>query len=379
MIRKSTPDKEHRNFELEAELAGEVFSYQREGFDERRLTLARESHITEGHNRLEMRWKVYNENGQNRMYIFGEEGVTCILNQRGEEWHGAWKIHEKMPIHMIPLEKAIDVDDVPELQSVRYLKKMYTGGYWFIVREHTHDHRMIRAVIERDEYGLETLKEVLTPNLIVDVGAHIGSFAAMARKHWPEARIMSYEPAPDSAKMFRANTKGMEIEFTEAALIPGKSRNVTLSEELDDEPASKYVHEVVDTINGENIPIYDAETVKGIGIVALIEELQEQDPDVEIDVLKLDCEGSEYPLLKELQVSGLLSKVKYILGEWHRKGTDHLISRVLRETHHADIVAPNPKLPKWYCNANFSATRRDLLNKMHEVRVTPETTEAGVH
>lgn len=43
-------------------------------------------------------------------------------------------------------------------------------------------------------------------------------------------------------------------------------------------------------------------------------------------ILKMDCEGEEYGIIKELSEKGLLSCISFIMLEWHYKGKDCLLS-----------------------------------------------------
>ena len=42
------------------------------------------------------------------------------------------------------------------------------------------------------------------PDLILDIGAHIGAFTLLARQRWPRAVIHAYEPVPENALAFRS-------------------------------------------------------------------------------------------------------------------------------------------------------------------------------
>jgi hypothetical protein len=59
------------------------------------------------------------------------------------------------------------------------------------------------------------------------------------------------------------------------------------------------------------------------------------------DLLKLDCEGSEIPILRALSESGLLADVRLIVGEWHgsydneeaRETVKAELTAILQNTH----------------------------------------------
>jgi hypothetical protein len=62
----------------------------------------------------------------------------------------------------------------------------------------------------------------------------------------------------------------------------------------------------------------------------------------EIDLLKLDYEGAEYPLLPELACLGRLNRIGSIRGEWHSRKDNDLLSHTLTTTHAHHIEQNHP-------------------------------------
>lgn len=58
------------------------------------------------------------------------------------------------------------------------------------------------------------------PDLILDVGAHIGLFSLLAGSHWPDTPILAFEPHPENAAWARRNTagNGLRAAVMEAAV-----------------------------------------------------------------------------------------------------------------------------------------------------------------
>lgn len=48
-------------------------------------------------------------------------------------------------------------------------------------------------------------------------------------------------------------------------------------------------------------------------------------------ILKMDCEGSEYEILKSLSSSGRLRSIRAVMIEWHRKGPEKIVSYLQRD------------------------------------------------
>jgi FkbM family methyltransferase len=65
----------------------------------------------------------------------------------------------------------------------------------------------------------------LNPRIIVDVGANRGQFALAARRAVPQARIISFEPLPGPAAVFRRLfARERQVQLFEAALSPARAR-----------------------------------------------------------------------------------------------------------------------------------------------------------
>ena len=74
-------------------------------------------------------------------------------------------------------------------------------------------HRAVWSeVIRGDTYRLRELDFV--PELVVDVGANVGSFTAHAKTLWPDAEVLAVEPHVENAAIFRrvvGDTPGVEL------------------------------------------------------------------------------------------------------------------------------------------------------------------------
>jgi predicted RNA methylase len=61
----------------------------------------------------------------------------------------------------------------------------------------------IAAEMERDDYLVSRF--VRDGDVVVDIGAYNGSFAAFVKRHAPAARLVSVEPMPSNFEALRAN------------------------------------------------------------------------------------------------------------------------------------------------------------------------------
>lgn len=153
---------------------------------------------------------------------------------------------------------------------------------------------------------------------VIDVGAHVGSFALWTCDRAPEARIVAVEPEPhnfhDLVANVERNGQADRVEAVHAALgsDPG---TVTLRVPMNRESGSMFAADG-DSIHAAVITLPD--------LIARFEEPP--------DLLKLDCEGAEWQVLEGLEavswacISRLIMECHATAGRTIEEMTD-LLSR----------------------------------------------------
>ena len=76
---------------------------------------------------------------------------------------------------------------VPFLRT-RICKK---GGLCFEYRPATPDLQVLHEVVERDDY--QKLQTIESDAVVIDIGAHSGSFSVLAASHAPAGMVLSYD------------------------------------------------------------------------------------------------------------------------------------------------------------------------------------------
>lgn len=69
------------------------------------------------------------------------------------------------------------------------------------------DINVIGEVIKSDCYRLRQLKNKIQPRFILDVGGHIGTFGLWAKKFFPDAYLIAFEPNKISYELYCKNMK----------------------------------------------------------------------------------------------------------------------------------------------------------------------------
>lgn len=160
-----------------------------------------------------------------------------------------------------------------------------------------------------DEYGLA---DIHSDGLMVDVGAHIGSVCIAFLVDNPNARAIAIEPLPENVDMLRQNAESAGVA-DRLQVTTGAIGTSTVHYGFGD-------HRYIGNIGGST-----ANSAITATMVAL--------PDVPIDLLKVDCEGCEWPLFADPNIKN----VRTIVGEWHNAPVSRL-RRALVKTHRLTVL-----------------------------------------
>jgi FkbM family methyltransferase len=155
----------------------------------------------------------------------------------------------------------------------------------------THEWEFGKIVFE-DCYRLADIKHPV--RTVLDVGANIGLFTIAARKHFPSARIHSYEPNPDLKRHLEAHSAAVDATCWMVAV--GASSGFISLQKAD----SGSLFSVAKADERGKIPKRAfADAVAELGTV---------------DLLKLDCEGAEWEIFSD---PAPWDRVRSLVMEYH--------------------------------------------------------------
>ena len=189
------------------------------------------------------------------------------------------------------------------------------AGFWCHADRVEQDWTVIEDVFVRDCYKTALLKDLPSYRVAVDVGAHIGTFSRLWASRVPGAKIIALECAPENLEPLKRNAGDMAtvlhaacvgelsgpLELLNAFTPPGQSRSTG---------GSMLVAAGTQGPNNEDKQ-YRREAL-ACERLTLKQVMARFELD-HIDLLKLDCEGSEYAILD----GAPLETIRFILGEYH--------------------------------------------------------------
>jgi FkbM family methyltransferase len=198
--------------------------------------------------------------------------------------------------------------------------RLRESGLKVVIRHRTRDVDILREIFGGGAGGhcyeppppvAEVLHRSASPR-VLDLGGHIGLFGAWVFGRWPTARTTSYEPDPGNARLLAAtiasNALDERWEIVEAAVTTRAGQapfaaGCYADSHLAGSPSERTI------------------TVATVDMFRL---------DHAVDLLKMDIEGGEWPILLEPRLSDL--QARFVLLEWHGRSSPepHAHAAVLR-------------------------------------------------
>lgn len=174
-----------------------------------------------------------------------------------------------------------------------------------LFRQGTWDENIWNSVVKNNEYGLGQFQDY---DVVIDIGAHIGGFTykALDCGAW---LVVAVEPDTESANYWRHNLHTVCKAENRSILITAAAwRNDDLPEK-----ALHYAAVGLNTGGGNTLGATGVE-VRAVPLDSIIVFAASLSINGRIRLLKLDCEGAEWPMLL---TSGKLHLVDEIIGEYH--------------------------------------------------------------
>lgn len=196
------------------------------------------------------------------------------------------------------------------------LKTEQIGPLQFKTREGTFDRGIIGEVIAHDAYRIRLAKRKgVEIERVIDVGAHIGVFVRFVKHLYPNAEVWAFEADPDNFSILQRNVANLDKVHLFNQALSDKDGQATFY--------STVVASSENTGGGslERPDDWDTREIE-VTLRDVNSFFDEALKDNKLDILKLDCEGSEYAIVRALIASGRIAQVQRIAGEYHRALAD---------------------------------------------------------
>jgi FkbM family methyltransferase len=154
---------------------------------------------------------------------------------------------------------------------------------------------------------------------VVDIGANVGAASVYLATAYPDARVYAFEPGASPFSLLRRNVASLPKVKVFPFGLHSKEQTVTLFHGRNDSVESSLSSSTRTTSESEQIRVLEASRFLSDQGIA------------QIDVLKIDTEGCEIPILRSLK--RYLPDVKVLYVEYHSERDRRLIDDLLAETH----------------------------------------------
>ena len=209
----------------------------------------------------------------------------------------------------------------PEGQSKKLTYGYRGRGSW--------DKGIIHSVVTADEYQMRGYTG--PRGVILDVGAHVGSFCTMMARMSPESRVIALEAAHFNVPVLAHNlayAPHVEAFYNAIGSVDGETVTVPNAAGLNTGGNS--------TISGGRA--MSNETTTTVRLTTLAHDLQVE----KFDVVKMDCEGGEHAVLADAESAALLAKSSYVTAEIHGRIAE---TKAWFDAHFAHVTIIFPHIP----------------------------------
>ena len=172
-------------------------------------------------------------------------------------------------------------------------------------RLHTVDTAVIFHSFDRDIFFPAIPDARVEPaDTILDVGAHIGTFALLASERVPQGRVFAIEASRDTFDLLHTNLElnGRANVTAEHLALAGADGPVTLHHD----PEGNYGHSITRPLSDSS------EVVQGVTLMRYLDSRGI----TRVKVAKFNCEGAEFPILLA-SPAAVLRRIECLLILYH--------------------------------------------------------------
>lgn len=186
-------------------------------------------------------------------------------------------------------------------------------GTKIAARHNIYDIKIIKEQFVDLQYFPKFIPSDFKPKVVLDIGGYIGDLSLYCASTF-DSKVHCYEPTPQNYAMIQEN-----INLNKDLNITVFNKGVSNSRQ----PITLGVQEISGEIHASSHKKYKSHVttieVPCVSLNDAIEELNEE----KIDLVKIDCEGQEFEILKNVDSYELSGKINYLIFEYHSFVADY--------------------------------------------------------
>ena len=187
------------------------------------------------------------------------------------------------------------------------------NGTKIAARHNIYDIKIIKEQFVDLQYFPEFIPSNFKPKVVLDIGGYIGDLSLYCASTF-DSKVHCYEPTPQNYAMIQEN-----INLNKDLNITVFNKGVSDSRQ----PIMLDVQEISGEIHASSHKKYKSHVttieVPCVSLNDAIKEITEE----KIDLVKIDCEGQEFEILKNIDSYELSTKIDYLAFEYHKFVTDY--------------------------------------------------------
>ena len=201
----------------------------------------------------------------------------------------------------------IYLTDYMGLRKRKYVKYKLRNGINYKVRGGSTDRFIINEIWLHNSYTPKGF-EIKSSDIVVDIGAHIGIFTVLAAKKAYNGKVFCFEPVKENESLLIENIKlnNLSNVIVRNKAVSNKKGKLKIYISKSKNKGQNSIYKLAET--------QEVEEVEKISFKDFLKKVEK------IDFLKMDCEGSEYPIFYSLEKKELF-KIKKISLEYHNYGS----------------------------------------------------------
>ena len=206
-------------------------------------------------------------------------------------------------------------------------------------RHNIYDVKIIKEQFVDLQYFPSVIEEGFTPSVVVDIGGYIGDLSLYCASKF-NSSVYCYEPTPQNYQMILRNIKN-NPSFGDNIKVYNKGVSDT------DSTLKIDIQDIEGEIHASSHKRYKTQVktvdVPCVTLKTVLDNVKEE----KIDLLKIDCEGEEFNILKGCNSKKLSEKVNYLVFEYHSFVKDYktkLDNILLNLEDNFDVLKKSKKL-----------------------------------